>query len=332
MISCILTTINYPTYAINEFAKISDLKVVVIGDKKTPSDWFAEGVTYYSYEDQIKLKFNIIKSLPSNHYSRKIIGYLIALENGADMIYDTDDDNIPLRNWGFPKMHDEYDLVKSPKGYVNIYSHFSKQRIWPRGYPLDKLNCQPDLVIEKKLCRVGIWQGLADLDPDVDAIYRLINKDQIIFESKEPIVLSEECLTPFNSQNTLFIKELFPLLYIPAYVSFRFCDILRSLVAQPILWIYGYKIGFIEATVIQLRNAHDLMKDFESEIPMYLNTNVSDIVMSVISEEKDIYSNLLESYKALLKDGIVIAEEITNLENWIKDVKKISEQKNSQLT
>ena len=39
--------------------------------------------------------FEISKSLLENHYIRKNIGYLYALENDASMILDTDDDNFP---------------------------------------------------------------------------------------------------------------------------------------------------------------------------------------------------------------------------------------------
>ena len=70
----------------------------------------------------------------------------------------------------------------------------------------------------------------------------------------------------------LFRKEFFPLLYLPSFVTFRFTDILRGFVAQPILWKAGFNLGFTEATVFQERNAHNYVRDFESEIPMYLHT------------------------------------------------------------
>jgi len=118
---------------------------------------------------------------------------------------------------------------------------------------------------------VGIWQSLVDGDPDVDAIYRLVSNEACIFKENEPVVLGEGSLCPFNSQNTFFSKETFPLLYIPSSVTFRFCDILHGLIAQPILWTLGLHLGFTKATVFQERNAHNYFHDFKSEVPMYLN-------------------------------------------------------------
>ena len=58
------------------------------------------------------------------------------------------------------------------------------------------------------------------------------------------MVLGTGTMSPFNTQNTLIRKELFALLYLPTYVTFRFTDILRGLVAQPIMWAAGYALGF----------------------------------------------------------------------------------------
>ena len=49
-----------------------------------------------------------------------------------------------------------------------------------------------------------VQQYLADDDPDVDAIYRLLYKDPVRFEQCEPIVLQPGTGCPFNSQNTAF--------------------------------------------------------------------------------------------------------------------------------
>ena len=40
-------------------------------------------------------------------------------------------------------------------------------------------------------------------------------------------------------------------MYLPTFVTFRFTDILRSYVAQPIMWNAGYRLGFTNATVTQ---------------------------------------------------------------------------------
>src|SRR5690348_250734 len=90
----VVTTIQYPTEALKKLARLSDWQLLVIGDKKTPKDWYLdEKCIYLSPEEQEKLPYELVKHLPWNHYSRKNIGYLYAIEHGARLIYETDDDN-----------------------------------------------------------------------------------------------------------------------------------------------------------------------------------------------------------------------------------------------
>ncbi len=130
----------------------------------------------------------------------------------------------------------------------------------------------------------------------------LVDNTPCTFEKRAPIILEEGTICPFNSQNTAFRKEFFPLLYLPSFVTFRFTDILRGLVAQPILWKAGFNLGFTEATVFQERNAHNYLRDFESEIPMYLQTEKAvKITLECISENNSISANLLAAYKGFIK-------------------------------
>jgi hypothetical protein len=49
----------------------------------------------------------------------------------------------------------------------------------------------------------------------------------------------------------------------------RVTDIWRSLVAQRIAWANGWLVLFHEPTVRQEPNEHNLMADFEAEVPGY---------------------------------------------------------------
>jgi hypothetical protein len=323
----IITSIYNPTLAIEKFSKLSDHQLIVVGDKKTPKDWQYPNVIYLSVEDQLSLDLSLPSLLPYNHYSRKMVGYLYALKNGADIIIDTDDDNIPKNGWSFPGTEDSFNYIPNQNGFVNIYKNFTDhdQNIWPRGLPLEDIAKEKISIInEKKKLKVGVWQGLADGDPDVDAIYRLTtNNKPCNFNNSDPIVLEEGSICPFNSQNTLFIKELFPLLYLPTFVTFRFTDILRGLIAQPIMWQYGYSLGFTKATVVQERNVHNYFDDFISEIPMYINIKkVIELANFAVSPKLSISENLQEVYKALYYADIVEKKELLTLESWLKDIAK----------
>jgi hypothetical protein len=231
----VITSIFKPTQAIESFSRLTDHQLIVVGDKKTPADWKYENTTYLNVEDQVSLSSSLANAIPFNHYGRKMLGYVYALKQGADIIIDTDDDNIPYDGWTFPSFEGEFASSKKDLGWINIYHHFSDQPIWPRGLPLrnindkkGKLQWQPGTTSQK----VGIWQGLADEDPDVDAIYRLTSDTPCIFQKKDPVVLETGTISPFNSQNTAIRKELFPLLFLPSFVTFRFTDILSGIKAM----------------------------------------------------------------------------------------------------
>ncbi|MBJ6108293.1 DUF288 domain-containing protein [Hymenobacter sp. BT523] len=321
----VITSIFAPTKAVTKIAAMPEYQLVVAGDKKSPADWQADGVHYLSVADQEAQGFRMSEKLPFNHYGRKMIGYLHAIKAGATVIVDTDDDNIPYDGWVFPAFEGQFDTAPANKGFVNIYKNFTSHHIWPRGYPLDLiLNTDHNLKeadLTAETAKIGFWQGLADSDPDVDAIYRLVDNTEIFFDKRAPIVLPEGTLCPFNSQNTAVRQELFPLLYLPAYVTFRFTDILRGLVAQPIMWAHGYRLGFTEATVLQERNPHDYVKDFESEIPCYLHPNrVIAAVKRAIDPANTVSENLRRAYAELATENIVTAQEIELLELWLADV------------
>lgn len=326
----VITSIFPPTEAVRAFAQAPGHDLIVVGDKKTPPDWACDGVEFLSVEEPEKSPHALARHLPFNHYCRKMLGYLRAIECGTEVLIDTDDDNIPKPDWEFPGFDGTFDCVPGGRGFVNIYQLFTQQPIWPRGLPLGLIRTQFDFEksITPAACRIGIWQGLADEDPDVDAIYRLTNDTPCYFEERAPIVLKSGTLCPFNSQNTATRRELFPLLYMPVFVTFRFTDILRGLVAQPIMAVHGYQLGFTGATVVQKRNPHDYMKDFVSEIPVYEHSRrVVEVVSEVVSSNQTMEGNLLAAYRELYHRGIVLEKELAVLDAWLSNLEKISSNK-----
>lgn len=316
----IITTINPFTKAIGEIANLGKYRLVLVGDLKT-SPYKNSKLAFLDVKAQKRLPFLSLRTCPYNSYQRKNIGYLYAISNGAKTIIDTDDDNYPLKNWGDVRFGlQDIRLVSSPK-IVNIYSEFTKEKIWPRGFPLDSLQTCKKIVAVKKNARIGVWQGLVNNDPDVDAIYRLTNGKRINFEkNKSRYALSSGVYCPFNSQNTAWEKSFFWYLYLPVTVSFRVTDILRGYVAQRCLWEHGALLGFTGATMYQDRNKHDLLSDFESEIPCYLFANKIIDMLDKISLSDSPADNLERVYSKLARDGIVKNGELSSLRNWTRDV------------
>jgi hypothetical protein len=162
-----------------------------------------------------------------------------------------------------------------------------------------------------------VWQGLVNGDTDVDAIYRLVNGKEITFEENKFVVLEQGVISPFNSQNTLWQKPAFYLLYLPVTVTFRFTDILRSFVAQFGLWALGGRLGFMSPNAIQKRNVHNLMRDFADEIPVY-NSFYSVMQSLEKCQLKGEPEDLYTMYSELNKAGIVKESELSSVREWLK--------------
>lgn len=316
MTTAVITTINEPTKAVKEIAK--RLPLIVIGDEKTPISWLCsiENATYYNG----KLPFSY--QPPTNHYARKNVGYLLAMQHGADCIYDTDDDNIPNDHWRLRERECKA-MTGEKKGWCNVYANFTKYAIWPRGLPLNEIHSKIRLSEPNEISS-PIHQGLADNSPDVDAIWRLTRGGVIKFEYDRSVHLAPGTWAPFNSQSTWWFKEAFPLMYLPQYCSMRMTDIIRSFVAQRCLWEMGYGVVFHSPSeVVQERNYHDLMKDFEDEIQGYLMNNRIKQALDELILVGGIMSNMIDCYVELIRIGILPEDEYNSVRNWIDDINKV---------
>jgi STELLO glycosyltransferases len=305
-----------------------ELQFIVIGDKPSPADFHIEGCNFYGLKEQRELDFSFAQLVPERHYSRKNIGYLIAIKNGAKLIVETDDDNFPREQfWNDRQKTHQVPLLRDTD-WVNVYKYFSDGFIWPRGYPLEHIQKNvPELnTLEIASLDCPIQQGLADENPDIDAVFRLTQALPHNFNKNIKLALGQNSWCPFNSQNTSFYADAFPLLYLPSFCSFRMTDIWRSFVAQRICWENGWHLLFEEATVWQERNTHNLLRDFEEEIPGYLNNAKIAQTLSNLKLKKgkeNCFENLISCYQALIEINVVGKEEIPLLQAWINDLSKI---------
>lgn len=311
-------------YAIE--AKQNEVSFIVIGDTKSPDQFALEGCHFYSIFQQKSLPFKLAQALPVKHYARKNLGYLLAIQNGAEVIIETDDDNIPLADFWLPRTRTKQAHVLTDTGWTNVYKYYSEANIWPRGFALEELlGSQPHLPQQTTL-ECPVQQGLADDNPDVDAIYRLTQTLPIQFNKFDNVALGNMAICPFNSQNTTWFKEIFALLYLPSYCSFRMTDIWRSFIAQRILWTCGWGVLFHNSTVRQERNDHSLMGDFKDEISGYTN-NLE--IMQTLNQldlapgKESIPSNLLRCYEAMVNKKFIGQEELALVEAWLHDLEAL---------
>ena len=280
----VVTSINEPNEQMKTLAHIKNFKLLVIADQKSKAstakwnDAFANKIIHLNLNEQENLNLKSFSTTPLNSYTRKNLGYLYAIQNGARFIYDTDDDNAPLVDineyFNF-ETHDHGLIFENEGGNTinvyNPYAHFGQPLIWPRGFPLTQIQQANESFRYVCGLRKTSWvqQGVVNGDPDVDAIFRLTKSHKfkridIKFDPISPsIQYPSGSMAPYNAQNTFFHYEAFWSLYLPNTVSIRVTDIWRSYWAQRLIWLLNGTITFNGPSAYQLRSPHSYLKDFK---------------------------------------------------------------------
>jgi hypothetical protein len=325
----VVTTVQPPTACLRELAQrmtSASAGLVVVGDRKGPVDFQLDGSEFIPLARQRELPFRLAAILPTGHYARKNLGYLLAISRGAACIYETDDDNSPNAHWATRGVVTRAQPV-APRPWMNVYRAFTHDHIWPRGFPLDRVTDPAVGTHEPATPQIEvhapIQQGLADGAPDVDAVWRLVLDRPFTFRRSPSVWLPPGTWCPFNSQSTWWWPEAYPLLYLPSHCPFRMTDIWRSFVAQRCLWELGHGVVFHAPEVVQDRNPHDFLRDFKDEIPGYLRNH--EIVarlsqLSLTPGRGAVGGNLIRCYEALVDGGDFPSEELPLVRAWVEDI------------
>ena len=300
-------------------------RFIVIGDVPSPKDFKLDGCEFFGLDEQYQTGLTLATLSPTRHYARKNLGYLLAHRAGARVILETDDDNIPEESFWQSRDRKQSAQVLSDCGWVNVYRYFSEAMLWPRGFPLEHVQDElpPRASLQTANVDCPIQQGLVNENPDVDAIYRLVSSLPQSFSTGDSLALAPGSWCPFNSQNTAWWRDAFPLLYLPAYCSFRMTDIWRSFVAQRIAWANEWSVLFHAPNVWQERNEHNLMRDFRDEVPGYLhNKSICEALekLQLRAGLGQLGKNLLICYEQLVRMELIEAKELDLIAAWNQDL------------
>jgi len=324
----LVTTINAPTESMRALAAGSvqhGHSLYAVGDTKSPSTYDLQGCQFLDVAAQQASGFELGRKAPTRSYARKAIGYLAAMRDGHQLIVETDDDNAPTEDFWLPRS----ETIRAPRAeaseWINVYAWFTDNLIWPRGYPLDRIQAAPPdfsgLPIAETLA--PIQQGLADGDPDVDAVYRLVLPLPQHFRRDRKVLLGRNAWCPFNSQNTTWFRRSFPLLYLPFTCTMRMTDIYRGFVAQRVAWENRWSMLFHGPSVFQDRNVHDYMQDFRQEIDGYLNYHEVRRALEgtkLKGGESNLPDDLMTCYETMIALGALKPEEREFLAAWRQDI------------
>ena len=318
----VITTIRAGTEAIHKHTENKEYDTIIVGDKKTPAHYFPTEGVFLSVDAQRVLFPELADLIPYNHYGRKNLGYLYAIARGYEVIYETDDDNIPLENFDFALAPSSLETIKEERSpWINIFRYFSNDaRVWPRGYPISLIRSSPQFTVQDSgATQPSVITGLAENDPDVDAIFRLTCNHEVTWEKGKRVLISNDNVCPFNSQNTFWIDPtLFVSMLIPSSVSFRYCDVLRGIIVNILMRKLGKTLMYTSANVRQERNDHDIAEDFKSEYEMYIwNETILDFIEAGVREEMSVSEMLKTIYDNLLDKGVIKELDRHILTQWM---------------
>ena len=156
----IIFTNNPPTQTIDYLVnKIIDWKILIIANETSiDNDWykykFCNALIYLSLQEQKKLCYDSIRYISKTSYARKNLGYLFAIQHGAKEIYEIDDEIIikNLSNNNIIYNYSQYSRISiginNNSKMINPYAYFGVKDIWPRGFILNDIGYDNNLLIK----------------------------------------------------------------------------------------------------------------------------------------------------------------------------------------
>ena len=328
----VITSIYPPTQLVRTLSSLAGWCTVVVGDKSSPPDYAAGGsVHYLSPDAQEALPFEVLAHLPWNHFGRKNVGYLYAMLNGARVIYDTDDDN---------QLHDVRAMdAAAAVGVVgdtfavfgatlNPYPFFqpgtAATHTWPRGLPLTQIKETAPRYLLARGANTCVIQSLANLDPDVDAIFRLSQRLPMNFGLNSTVAaVPPWSFAPFNSQATMFRTDALWALLLPVGVHGRVTDIWRGYFAQVLMARTSCGLAFSSPWATQIRNPHNLMADFQAEEDLYLKAGALVRHLQQPQAGDELGQLMLNLYIDMYERGVLGEGDPALVRAWIRDLARV---------
>ncbi|XP_071175124.1 uncharacterized protein [Mytilus edulis] len=338
----VVTTIYPPSKAVQYIAKLRNWCLLVVADIKTPlKNRYLKNLSnqktikYLTIVEQKERYPMLAEAIPFNHFGRKNIGYIYAIQHKAKKIWDFDDDNIGIVDtMKFNSISTATDYAEVCTKYVtkivNPYPYFgvNETYTWPRGFPLQLIKDNRTIPKEcdlKEQKQVGIMQALANEQPDVDAIYRLTRNVPFNFSNnnKRALLIPRHSYTPFNAQATLWFSSSFDLMPLPVSVNGRVSDIWRSYIAQFFLHKKNIYLAFLPPCVFQERNPHNILKDFNAEMDLYEKSN--QLIEFLSSSDASNLNSIKEVYEQLYARNYIDISDLIFIQAWEKTLSTILE-------
>jgi len=365
-IAIVVTTIFEPNFIDGYVANLrrfgrDNVDIIVIIDRKTPPS-VAERCAYHGLicptlaeQEAFLARFPALgPRIPYDSDNRRNVGFLMALDRGAELLISIDDDNYVLDDVDFVGEHlaagttiDSPEAV-SDDGWINICSLLdssTKDDIFPRGFPYFARRKSRTISDETTLpapvaINVGLWLS----DPDVDAMTRLVQAPHIASAKPHSLRLGRNSWTPINTQNTAVVREAIPAYY---YVRMgfslgglridRYGDILSGYLIQKCVKTRGDAIRIGSPIADHRRTPHNLFKDLYHELagmvlledllPWFVELPIGDGGYAEMYAE---VADALESRASLMRGFVwddggrdFLVDTAANMRAWLEAVRTI---------
>jgi hypothetical protein len=243
----VCTTIFEPKFIdgylenIGHHGRTDTTDLIVIIDRKTPASvmeacsaakrrGFRVECPSLDEQEQFLAKFPSMQGrIPYDSDNRRNVGFLMALDRGAELLVSIYDDNYCLGDSDFVGEHAVAGRTasvapsESSDGWFNIGTMLHTDtpvEIFPRGFPYTARQRRRELHVEaEQSARVAMNVGLWLSDPDVDAISRISLAPRVSSADTTPLFLGQRTWSPINTQNTAIARDLIAAYY---YVKMGF--------------------------------------------------------------------------------------------------------------
>ena len=288
-----------------------------------------------------------VNSLPKSEISRKNIGYLYAIQRGAQVVWDFDDHSL-MKFWMPGAAPDSCLLIDTAiKDTIidaaqldgSLYSTYnpypslinpSTGLLWPRGLPLSHIKklqqYRTSLTTVKVDAKsIAVLQSLSDLNPDLDAVCRFTGPSPVNFKrtaETKPTILPKGTMSPYNSQATLHFRAGLWALLLPTTVHGRVSDIWRSYIAQRLFWDVGLHTGFMPRPIVSREpDVANVMNDFVAENALYSRTEgLLEFLRCWKSDASTIVERMEQLWVALHNEGFIEKHDVQIVQLWLQSL------------
>jgi len=290
-------------------------------------EWFKKrfGANYEKY----------LSIIPERCHAEISFGYLIAYEEGADVIIEIDDDVYPVENNDIILDH-LYNLDNtlgmkvnsSNKWYntlENLFLYFNAQ-LYPRGYPygIRRNKVEYTWRMEGGECslNMGLWIGCLDLDALTLILYSALDGRFYVKNGglkRRKVIVDKGTYFPVCSMNTSFKREIIPAFY-QLYMNFngvdRYDDIWSGVFLKKIVDHLGDKMCLGAPLVYHDKRPRNVFSDLVKEIR---GLELNEILWKLVNKVEIDGKTYLDAYRSLIEK----LNRKTHYHNIINNYKKI---------